>query len=606
MFKNLATLALLKTIASYQKNTFIELLIPFFATLIHKKQYDEIDIYEFLEDFKNEFSINIPYHTIVFVLNKSKNVSLVTQKENKYYTDLKIAKELSIQPQLIENTKEYDKLIDLLNNYIDSENYTNYLGRAEELLIYFYKKMNYDYFNEIIINGSAVVEQDINKEKLYIVAKFLIGLKNENTKYHTLAVDIYIGYLLTKTFQIDDIDKYNQPLKGLTVYIDTKFFLNLLGVEDENLAIVYVEYLKLLKNNNICLKIFEHTQSEILNILHICLENIDTYNDERAIPLLRSYYYGNKNRDHILNDIALFKQYLEDYSIEVQEVEYLEAQNKYQIDSKLLHSKIEDIFKSSGNTSYKKSPQMIFNDVKSVEYIYKLRQGKKPTSLKNSTAIFITSNGALVKAVREFDPSNSSYISPCLHEAFFNTLLWVQNRNIAAQFSEIKFMLECASILKPDTSFKRKFYQEIDKLTKTCATSPYNLNLLKSEQVLDIVFNQSQGNEQIISDESIQEAFHKSISNAKAEGIKEAQNMNDDKINKKINNCASFLYKVFNMFLASIITVVCIFLYNKYESVYNYVQIVSSGIAFGGFSIIFLLRKKIRNMSKSFCKRIFE
>ncbi len=62
MNKTIKTIALLKTLYERSNSDYIELFIPFIATLILNKKYSEITIEKICNDFNDEYGLKIPYH----------------------------------------------------------------------------------------------------------------------------------------------------------------------------------------------------------------------------------------------------------------------------------------------------------------------------------------------------------------------------------------------------------------------------------------------------------------------------------------------------------------------------------------------------------------
>ena len=70
--KTIKTIALLKTIYEQSNSDYIELFIPFIATLILKKNYSEITIEKICNDFADEYGLKIPYHPMQTIIRRAK------------------------------------------------------------------------------------------------------------------------------------------------------------------------------------------------------------------------------------------------------------------------------------------------------------------------------------------------------------------------------------------------------------------------------------------------------------------------------------------------------------------------------------------------------
>ena len=84
MNKTIQTIALLKTIYEKSNSDYIELFIPFIATLILNKDYSEITIEGICNDFADEYGLKIPYHPMQTIIRRAKTRELIKKNSDKW------------------------------------------------------------------------------------------------------------------------------------------------------------------------------------------------------------------------------------------------------------------------------------------------------------------------------------------------------------------------------------------------------------------------------------------------------------------------------------------------------------------------------------------
>ena len=116
MNNTIKTIALLTTIFENSNSDYIELYIPFIASLILKKRYSEVIIEEICKDFSIEYGLIIPYHPMQTILRRAKTRSIIKKSNGKWIPIEQNILNYNISTKTIEQTSEIDQLI---NNFIE-------------------------------------------------------------------------------------------------------------------------------------------------------------------------------------------------------------------------------------------------------------------------------------------------------------------------------------------------------------------------------------------------------------------------------------------------------------------------------------------------------
>jgi len=126
---------------------------------------------------------------------------------------------------------------------------------------------------------------------------------------------------------------------------------------------------------------------------------------------------------------------------------------------------------SEKNTKIKKEKERdnntIWRDVQAISGIYRMRKGKAPRTLKDSKAIFVTTNSSLALAARKFEMEQNypkTSIPSCITDYFLSTLIWLASPSLAEGITKKKLIADCYAFTQPDSKLIKLYLTELDKL----------------------------------------------------------------------------------------------------------------------------------------------
>jgi hypothetical protein len=286
MSKNtICSLAMLTANWQINKKDYIENFIPFIATLISKKKYKKIETEHIVADFAQEFGLHIPYHPMQTILVRAKRRGLIrksgdgfiplTEKVNSFEFSGDAKKQIRQQEKVLSEIKKFAK---------DQYDYEMTVESIEHAFIAFLK----DYDLEILFaseDKGVLPEVVSSKKDKFIIFKFISLIHESEPLLFDFIVNISIGHLMANSIFYQDFAKYVGRLKDVYFYLDTPFIFRLIGLEGEQRASIYEEFIKTLHNEGACIKIFRHTYEEAYELLEDCLnwvENLITIQAEQA------------------------------------------------------------------------------------------------------------------------------------------------------------------------------------------------------------------------------------------------------------------------------------------------------------------------------------
>jgi hypothetical protein len=296
MFKNtICSLAILTSNWHVNKRDYIENFIPFIATLISKKNYKKIAIEEIISDFQNEFGLAIPYHPMQSILIRAKRRGLIQKSGKAFLPIIDNVRNFEFSSEAQNQMRQQEKVINEIRIFAkNSYNYEMTDEKVEHSLIAFLK----DYDLEILFaseDKGLLPEVKASKKDKFIINKYISKVYESEPILFQFIVDIAIGNLMANSLFYRDFSKFVGKLNNVCFYLDTPFIFRLIGLEGEQRASVYEEFIKTLHDEGACIMLFRHTYEESYEILEDCLnwvENV-SYDPSRASAVLRYFVENN-------------------------------------------------------------------------------------------------------------------------------------------------------------------------------------------------------------------------------------------------------------------------------------------------------------------------
>ena len=366
---------------------------------------------------------------------------------------------------------------------------------------------------------------------------------------------------------------YQGKLRSLNLYIDTPLILALLGFSGDFKKSAFEEFICILNEEHVNLKILETTRREVDNILDGCLKILESgkeIEEEKASLTLRHCIrYGITASDLELKIVGL-DDLLNKYGIVGSKLPDYIPNKQFQIDEEELKQTIIDVYKSN-KPDYIISPwkeKTIERDVKVLSGIYRFRQGDKPRSLRDAKNLFLTSNAALAFASRKYEQKecNDSMVIPtCLTDVFVSTFIWLQSPQKTYTLNEKKFLADCFASIQPSEALIKAFLAEVDKLKNNNQIGLDDYYLLRSTRVaMNMLEERTLGDPEFINGETVSDILDRikaSIKSEEAEKLeiekrlhgktkreleeeRQKNRLKDQKVDKKIEKWAEVCFHI--------------------------------------------------------------
>lgn len=549
--RTLASIACLKIVMEKGARDFIDAYIPLVCEIMRTEKCTDVDSNRLCIALKDHYGLTVPYHAMQMIITRCKTKKILRQEFNK----LIVNDEKLLQEQYHINLLSEQNIITKISKdflqYASSE-YSETFSEDKALNIMYNFLNSFDI--ELLISSSNELElpKIKNKEK-FIFSNYIQKIKNENDEYFSHILKLALGNVFSCMICYPNQNAVIGKLKNVIIYIDTPFILKMIGIEGNEKESAFLDLVRLIQQHGGKIKIFEHTYDETNKILNDCLFWIDNpdYDPELASDAIKYFIKNSYDR----NDVRLFISKLATTfsSLGIESNVYINPNEykEYQIDENKLFEIIADSY-SNVNYVYEnwKKKRVVERDVQSISNIYRQRKGLFPQSIQTSRFLFLTTNGALVRANEKFEKEilkTSGKILPCYNDTFIGTMLWLQSPSKVEEIRKKEFLSFCMSQLQPTPEIINKFSNELKKLKKMGNITDEEFYFLKTEKtVFDYIVKITKNDPDLFSDKLPKEILEEIKIEARNEIIPKYENekQEKEKIKNKYDNMSTKIEKM--------------------------------------------------------------
>lgn len=430
---------------------------------------DVVDILEIKKAFSQFFGFPIPVAILSTCLKKLKREDIIQFTDKNECKVLDPAVDFSDLNKKIEQYQNQEKM--LVNGFCDfarsKYNISLEETEAESLIDDFLtkegcaSKLFFDNNTSFGIN----IEESSKRliiPKTYYLAKYFDFLMNQECPEKNYLESVITGIIAYIGVNSIGENTIQSNFKGTKFFFDTKLVLRLLGISFNYSKEAAHELLNEIKNNKGIPAIFEHTLNEVVNAFdnaigrikrHILIEDsefafyCETINNEANILTIR--------RENVRNSII-------GMGFQVIPDEKLEEKIRWCLPWK---DAIDFITQAQPNWKN----QSIENDIKSLNNIHILRQGKysKRFGGSDKLPVFITTNTALIKTMKEMVVSSEKYELektnfPFISDVELMSILWFPRRN--TDLPKLTLARNIHAICDDTYAFRRKIKENGAKI----------------------------------------------------------------------------------------------------------------------------------------------
>ena len=414
--------AILSMYSDKKQSDSIDLMLPFVKFTLQEKYTigDIVSSSEICDYIQKTFAFeDLPIAIIDKSLNRlSKNGGCLTYNKHKYsftqsveneHSKLKIKRNQAMT--LIDSILK--KLTPYLNSKINFKTYSE--DEARQFLFNFLDKYGLSTYENKLIEQSISKQEQINR----IIGAFVLEEYQENSLVFNNLIELIKGVFISKAVYLQTSNEtlFKARMKDAIIILDAPLLLRVLGLKSEGENRKAKEFLQIIPPQ-VKLHYFQQNFDELENIIRSYKNqrilggkytHTLEYFDEKAFSIedIDNYYIQLEKKLRVLN--------VSEYTADIP------MNSEYFIDEKGLAEHLKEKIPAYNNIE-----KALENDVTTISYIYRLRKGKKPSSIENCRAIFITNNFNLVKYANSF-LNDIQTVGCVMTEIDFTILMWLKN-----------------------------------------------------------------------------------------------------------------------------------------------------------------------------------
>ena len=473
------TYALAKS--SWLEDDFVSSFVPMAASLINHKAYETISADVFETDFEAEYGIKIPSQPSIKLLSILQKKDIIVFDEgirlwrpnqiNVSRFDL-TSKKMSLQNSI---AAVYVEIV----NYVQEHFGESISADTAKNLLYYFVQEN----SARILNGELKEYKAAFKDRSFI-GSFICHIKETNAILFETVKQLTIGRLLVDAITMTEYDESNDDFKDSRIYLDTRFFLYLIGFYGEYRENASIDLIDKLLSRKANLLIFKHTYDEINYTLSGCANWIDSpsYDPEKASSALRYLKNCGKDKKYVESLIAGIPTRLKRFNIEIDNNSWFGEDYTLQISREDLTGIIKFCYETNDIVITERVEETIEYDVASVEAIYYQRKGIETYNINEKNIFLLTTNRNLVYACKKYHDNHfTKNTTPvAISDIFLGTFVWARSgieccENVISE----KLIADCYTAMEPPQHAISKFCTNVAELQKRGEISEAEVIALK-------------------------------------------------------------------------------------------------------------------------------
>lgn len=311
----------------YNKD-YIDNFIPFFATLLLKKDYKPFSIDSvtpLIEGFEKQFGLKIPHDPMRTIIKKAARIKILSTQRGNYYANKNAADEYDVSQDIREHIQAQNDTVDEFMKYVKSKfNIPLTKDEAKLIILAFVREtdsemlfIRHDVFPSI---PNPKLPKNL-QQPLYLIQSFFIEAYKNSPDAFTALSRMAIGNILVNAFLIKQPDRKPETVKNICFYIDTSILLALIGADGPERQSVFQQLLRDIYSYGGKLFIFSYTSDETYEILDATKKWIDSASFDPSRANQTAIYLRQKgfHEADIMGIISEVPKIIENSKIEIVE-----------------------------------------------------------------------------------------------------------------------------------------------------------------------------------------------------------------------------------------------------------------------------------------------
>ena len=433
-FAQICNTAILRSGATGNKSV-TDMLVKLLVTLIEYKKYDVFTKDDLIGSFASFYNLPISKMMLGELIPELKKKRLI-KEENKgiYKVNTSEIAKLNCLKTFQDFELQRGSLLEAFIRFSKDKDIKITKNDADRIL------SSYIEDRVCSLGGDNSSEEILTDTEKYVSALFISNEKENNTSFYEIYENILVGRMLA-SFILSGVKTTNESpaiFNKMTIFLDTGFIFNLLGLNEYSTSFEYRDLLSTLSSLGAKFKIFDHTFNEVHDIIYSSKQWVENplYISSRASNV-NEYFVSNKYTiEEIEEYLYTLETKLKEFGIVKYDanIDYNEEDTIYQERIKVL---IIDEYKRNGGYVEEKE-QTYELDAKSLFAIHKLRRGKSYRRFEDTEFFLLTTNRAIAKISNTINKERfgERTMPYAFTDSFISVLLFFTYPNYSSETNE--------------------------------------------------------------------------------------------------------------------------------------------------------------------------
>lgn len=464
--KGLTTLALLQ--ANYDAGRdYLSMFLPFVLDTIRARDSEDFSTPEIQDDISGRHCIRIPTDALEVLLTRAKRGNVIEREGGRYFRQPNIYRGpevVDLDARRAEVSEEQERLAEAFVDYaagsslVDADSTEEAVG----LLLGFLNQYQVDIligdYQPIDIPAAA----SLDKPTEIGTAKFIRDECLPDDFLRSSLERLLEGFVLQNALFLRDIASPRRDFLDLTVYLDTPFLFDALGLAGRSHQRPTREALDLLQDVKADLRVFRRTIAEMKRVLSYYEDHLATPQGKSELPptpMARHFLQNHYTPSKVRQISSLLEQQVERLGVTITETPDREPELTFD------EGKLTEYLARDGD-DLREDPR-VRHDVNCTAAVLTRRRGRQSEDVENARAVMATTSPGVVATIQRWYEGEGLYgVSPYLNYRKLSSLAWLRNPSPGTDLEMAELTSLCSAAIRPSPRIWNSFTQRLEELVE--------------------------------------------------------------------------------------------------------------------------------------------
>jgi hypothetical protein len=509
----IASLAILK-VNWDEGRDYIDNFVPFVAECLRRAPHPEVSLPDLQAALVQHFGFRIPQGALRTILGRAAKRGFVTRGAGIYRRNDRALRGLDLAQTRANVLRQYEGLINKFVDYCRTRHSVTWTTEDADAALLAYLNERSTPILSAAVEGTPIPKATRSVPHAeFLTNSFIANLYASDPEGFNFLEAIVKGSMLANVLLLPDLGSVTRKFGRIEVYFDTPFLLRALGYAGSSRQPPCLELVNLLYEQNVDLRVFEHTLDEMYRVLDAAARAIRGRRSFRlpAGPTLEHFVESGYSSSDVELLIARLPKALRAIHV------YPTPKPSHTIPLGLDEEKLAALPRD--RIPYR-SEEPLRHDLDALTAIHRVREGQTTHYIESCGALFVTTNSSLALLSGNFfrDEYSGPTVPLCILDHVLATIAWLKTPLRIPDLPRKQIIADCYAAMRPPDGLWRVYLQEIDKLEKSGHITQEDYYLLRvSTEARAALMDVTLGRQEAFTEGTVQEVLDASRAAVRAE-----------------------------------------------------------------------------------------